>query len=387
MLYHTNVTDEGIRKQAEAMVSSGLRDAGYRYVIVDDGWQGARDDAGELHSSPAFPDMKALGDFLHQRGLKFGIYSSPGEKTCGGHAGSLGHEDQDARIFAAWGVDYLKYDLCSRGNEIAAITHDDPGPTAQLAAESYLRMRQALARTGRPIVLSISQHGLDSVWNWAPGAGAQLWRTTEDIQANYERISNIGFSQAGLSSFAGPGHWNDPDLLVVGVGTISEDEAKSQLSLWALLAAPLIASNDLAEMPATTRDLLANKEVIAIDQDPAGMQGDRVLARGLIEIWKRRLADGSVAIGAFNRDTPYRGLGQATFALDLRQLTSFSIGAIRDVWSHQDLPIRDRMEVTIPPHGVVLLRISPTARSLRYSQRLHSPLLSSPCAAERASNR
>lgn len=359
-LFRAKVTEADIREIADTMVSSGMKQAGYVYVNIDDGWQGERDSNGILHANAAFPDMKALGDYIHARGLKFGLYSSPGARTCANHEGSLGHEEQDAQTFAAWGVDYLKYDLCSYGNWAAQQTQGDPVRAAQLAAEAYAKMGKALRATKRPIVFSISQHGLIHVAEWAPGTDAQLWRTTEDIQDRYERIATIGFSQDGLAAYAGPNHWNDPDMLVVGNGTLSEDECRTQMSLWAILAAPLLASNDVRTMQAAMATILTNPEVIAIDQDPMGKEGHRILAQGLLEVWERPMSDGSIVVGIFNRDTPYRGLAAINFSLPLSLLDIPPPKEIRDIWSHHDIQATDgQVNMSIPGHGAAVYRIYP----------------------------
>ena len=229
-----NVTQKDIETAADNLVSSGMRDAGYVYVNIDDTWEGERDASGMLHSNAKFPDMKALGDYIHAHGLKFGIYSGPGPLTCAKFAASEGHEEQDAQLYASWGVDYLKYDLCSYGEEMkaAAAAHpEDPELPNRLMQAVYLKMRRALDATGRPIVFSLCQYGLDHVWTWGPAIGGNLWRTTDDISDNWWRMSAIGFSQAGLAPFAGPGHWNDPDMLEVGNGHMSTEEYRTHMSL------------------------------------------------------------------------------------------------------------------------------------------------------------
>src|SRR5579875_821488 len=244
--FHSNVTDAIIRQQADAMVSSGMRDAGYIYINIDDTWEGGRDANGNILTNSKFPDMKALADYVHSKGLKLGIYSSPGAKTCAGYEGSLGHEEQDAKTYASWGIDYLKYDLCGLRTEMKAA----PSPEAahKIMIDAYEKMHKALLATGRPIVFSLCQYGEDAVWEWGTSVGGNLWRTTGDISDNYTRMSDIGFGQAGLAKFAGPGHWNDPDMLEVGNGKMNDEEYRTHMSLWAILAAPLLAGNDLATM-------------------------------------------------------------------------------------------------------------------------------------------
>ena len=208
-----HVTDADVRSAADSLVSTGMRDAGYVYVNVDDTWQGKRDASGVLHPNERFPDMKALGDYIHSKGLKFGIYSSPGAQTCAHYEGSLGHEVQDAKMYAEWGIDFLKYDLCSfrdNMNKVEAEHPDDPSAAKNLMIAAYRKMGDALKATGRPMVYSLCQYGVDQPWKWGPELGANMWRTTDDIDDSYGRMIAIGFSQAGLSKYAGPGHWNDP---------------------------------------------------------------------------------------------------------------------------------------------------------------------------------
>ncbi|HTY82726.1 MAG TPA: glycoside hydrolase family 27 protein [Silvibacterium sp.] len=349
--FHRNVDDKIIRAQADAMVSSGMRDAGYIYVNIDDTWQGERDAQGNIQPNSKFPDMKALADYVHSKGLKIGIYSSPGDKTCAGYAGSLGHEEQDAATYAAWGMDYLKYDLCGLRTQLKAA----PTPEAahKIMVDAYIKMRDALRKTGRPIVYSLCQYGDDAVWRWGTDVGGNLWRTTGDINDHYARMAEIGFSQAGLARFAGPGHWNDPDMLEVGNGGMNEEEYRQHMSLWAILAAPLLAGNDLSTMTPETTAMLTNREVIAIDQDSLGKQGDRVTAEGPLEIWAKPLADGSKAVGVFNRQP-----GALSMTVDFRQLGFKGTVHVRDIWQAKDLgAMKDTYTVTVPPHGVVLLRV------------------------------
>ncbi len=350
------VDDATIRAQADAMVSSGMRDAGYVYINIDDTWEGKRDAKGIIHPNAKFPDMKALADYVHGKGLKLGIYSGPGTKTCGGYEASFGHEEQDAQTYADWGIDYLKYDLCSYNDEVI---NKQPTPEAQhqkmLAA--YTKMHEALKKTGRPIVFSLCQYGLQNVWRWGASVGGNLWRTTGDIGDSYESMAAIGFSQAGLSRYAGPGHWNDVDMLEVGNGGMKIEEYRTHMSLWALLAAPLLAGNDLTKMTPETIALLTNREVIAIDQDPLGAQGDRVYAEGPYEFWARPLADGSKAVGIFNRQDTWTK--EAYIEVDLRAL-GFEGGAkVRDVWQTKDLGVlKGTFKLKVPARGVTLLRVT-----------------------------
>jgi alpha-galactosidase len=346
------VDDATIRAQANAMVSSGMRDAGYTYINIDDTWEGERNSKGEIQTNDKFPDMKALADFVHSKGLKLGIYSSPGAKTCAKYEGSLGHELQDAQTYAAWGIDYLKYDLCGLRDQMKAAP--DPAAAHKIMVDAYIKMRDALRSTGRPIVYSLCQYGEDAVWVWGPEVGGNLWRTTGDITDRYARMETIGFSQAGLARFAGPGHWNDPDMLEVGNGGMNTNEYRTHMSLWAILAAPLLAGNDLTTMTPDTIALLTNKEVIAVDQDAAGKQGDRVSAEGPIEIWARPLADGSKAVGVFNRQS-----AMLPATVNFQQLGFAGTVNVRDIWQAKDLgSMKSPYTVSVPGHGVVFLRVS-----------------------------
>ena len=350
--FHRDIDDATVRAQADAMVTSGMRDAGYVYINIDDTWEGERDAQGVIQTNKKFPDMKALADYVHGKGLKIGIYSSPGAKTCAGYEGSLGHEEQDAKTWADWGIDYLKYDLCGLREQMKAA----PSPEAahQIMVDAYIKMRDALKKTGRPIVYSLCQYGDDAVWRWGTDVGGNLWRTTGDINDSYARMADIGFSQAGLSRFAAPGHWNDPDMLEVGNGKMKADEYRTHMSLWAILAAPLLAGNDLSKMTPETIALLANKDVIAIDQDAAGKQGDRVSVEGPLEVWMRPLADGSKAVALFNRHP-----GSLDIEADLRQLGYSSNPQARDLWAGKDLGKIDlHYKTRVPGHGVVLLRVT-----------------------------
>jgi alpha-galactosidase len=348
------VTDAEVRAAADALVSSGMRNAGYIYVNIDDTWEGERNPQGEIQSNSKFPDMKALADYVHSKGLKLGIYSSPGPKTCAGYEGSYGHEDQDAKTYAAWGVDYLKYDLCSFRGIMDKESGGDPQKAFEIQKAAYEKMHRALVAAGRPIVFSLCQYGWNDVWKWGPEVGGNLWRTTDDINDTYARMSLIGFSQAGLAKYAGPGHWNDPDMLEVGNGGMNEDEYRTHVTLWAILAAPLLAGNDLSKMTPETLALLTNKEVIAVDQDRLGRQGDRVWAEGPREIWAKSLSGGVKAVALFNRtETP------RTISLKLSMI-GFTDGAkLRDLWTHKDVVAKGgTYSVLVPAHGAVMLKVS-----------------------------
>ncbi len=348
------VTDADVRAAADALVSSGMRDAGYIYVNIDDTWEAQRDANGVIHTNSKFPDMKALADYVHSKGLKLGIYSSPGPKTCAGYEGSYGHEEQDAKSYAAWGIDYLKYDLCSFRKIMDEQSQGDPEKAFAIEKAAYEKMHKALVSTGRPIVFSLCQYGWNNVWEWGTDVGGNLWRTTDDINDTYARMVGIGFSQAGLAKYAGPGHWNDPDMLEVGNGGMTNDEYRMHMSLWVILAAPLLAGNDLSKMSPETLALLTNKEVIAVDQDSLGKQGDRVSAVGPMEIWAKPLSGGAKAVGLFNRaDTP------RSITLHLREVGFSENAKLRDLWQGKDVSATNgSYTVLVPRHGAVLLKVS-----------------------------
>jgi alpha-galactosidase len=336
-----NISDKVVRAQADAMVASGMMAAGYRYINIDEGWEGTRDANGVLHPNAGFPDMKALADYVHSKGLKIGIYTSPGPKACGGHEGSYGHEEQDAKMFAAWEMDYVKYDWCTAGS----VYQRDQYPQA------IGKMAEALAKSGRPMIYSI--HGRGAVWLYSAAQGAQMWRTTGDINDTYARMLAIGFGQEGLEKFAGPGHWNDPDMLEVGNGGMKANEYRLHMSLWCLLAAPLIAGNDLTAMTPETISILTNKEVIAIDQDSSGVQGHRILEQGPIVVMMKPLADGSKAVGFFNREQ-----GTVSVTTKLSDIGLGRSASVRDLWAGKDLgEFQDSFTTDVPEHGVVLVRI------------------------------
>jgi alpha-galactosidase len=336
-----NVSDKLIREMADAMVSSGMQAAGYQYVNIDDCWQVSRDASGTIVADPTrFPaGMKALADYVHSKGLKLGLYTDAGTGTCEKRPGSLNHEDQDAKTYASWGIDYVKIDWCNA---------EGLDPEVQ-----YAKFRDALAHSGRPIVFSICNWGVKTPWRWGPTTG-NLWRTTGDINDTYDRMTLIGFGQNGLEKFAGPGHWNDPDMLEVGNGGMKRDEYRTHMALWAILAAPLLAGNDLRSMSAETKELLTNSEVLAVDQDKKGVQGHRVWQEGPLEIWVKPLADGSQAAGLFNRsESPTR------MTLDFRSIGAPASAKLRDLLDHKDLgTIQNSYSADVPTHGVVLVKVS-----------------------------
>ena len=341
--FRGRVDDGTVRSIADALVTSGMKAAGYVYVNIDDTWEAARDSSGRILTNRKFPDMKALADYVHGKGLKLGIYSSPGPFTCAGYEGSYGHEEQDARTYAAWGIDYLKYDWCSA----ARIYKDDEMQAV------YQKMGDALRASGRDIVYSLCQYGRNNVWTWGPQVGGNLWRTTGDINDTWESMTRIGFSQDALAPHAGPGHWNDPDMLEIGNGGMTDAEYRTHMSLWALLAAPLLAGNDLRSMTPATVEILTNREVIAVDQDSLGHQGRRVRADGDLEVWSKPLASGEHAVGLFNRSA-----ARARVGVRWTDLGITGMQAVRDLWSHRDVGEFDgEFAADIEPHGVVLLRV------------------------------
>ncbi len=338
------VSDRLIRETADVMVRNGMKDAGYVYVNIDDTWQGARDPKGNLQANEKFPDMKALTDYVHSKGLKIGIYSSPGPKTCANFEGSFQHEEQDAKQYAAWGFDYLKYDWCS-----ASRVYDYHSMQAV-----YAKMGQALLDSGRPIVFSLCQYGVLKGPQWGAQVGGNLWRTTGDIRDTWESMSHIGFDlQVDLAPYAGPGHWNDPDMLEVGNGGMTNTEYRTHMSLWSLLAAPLLAGNDVRNIPPAISEILLNKEVIAIDQDPLGKQAGRIFKEGDLEVWARPLSDGGHAVGFFNR-----GASAAKITARFADLGIHGSCKVRDLWMHTDRgEATNTYTAEVPSHGVVLLKL------------------------------
>ena len=353
-----NVSEDMIRSMADAMVRSGMKDAGYEYVNIDDCWQVSRDASGNIVADPQrFPHgMKAVGDYIHSLGLKFGVYSDAGSKTCAGRPGGLGHEYQDALQYAAWGVDYLKYDWCNT--------------TTQEAKASYANIRAALDASGRAIVLRICEWGTAKPWLWGKEVGGNLWRTTGDISDKWAGqtkwpdgscCSNgmlaILDQQVGLQSYAGPGHWNDPDMLEVGNGGMSDTEYRAHFSLWAILAAPLIAGNDLRDMRPEIHDILTNKEVIAVDQDALGRQGERVAKHGDLEVWSKQLKDGSRAVVLLNRGASEQQISANWEDLGYPSAVSASV---RDLWQHKDLgKFAGKFSASVASHGVVMVAVKP----------------------------
>jgi alpha-galactosidase len=350
------VTDKDIRASADQIVSTGMKDAGYIYVNIDDTWEGKRDETGMLHTNDKFPDMKALADYVHSKGLKIGIYSSPGPKTCAGYEASYGHEEQDAQLYASWGIDYLKYDLCSFGDIMEKQAPGDKAAQMRIMIAAYDKMDKALKATGRPIVLSLCQYGWDAVWEWAPALGGNLWRTTGDISPHWDRVYAILSQQDGLAKYAGPGHWNDPDMLEVGNGKLSLAENRSHFSMWAMLAAPLLAGNDLPNMKPEIKAILTNADVIAIDQDKLGKQGTRAYSDGEVEVWTRHLSGGALAVAVLAAgDTRY---STHPFHLDLAKLGLHGPQQGKDLWTGKPITLTEHMPIEIGSHDILLVRIA-----------------------------
>lgn len=341
--FANRVDDAVVRAAADAMVSSGMKDAGYLYVNIDDTWEGTRDADGNIQTNKKFPDMKALADYVHSKGLKIGIYSSPGPTTCAGYPGSFGHEEQDAKTYAQWGIDYLKYDWCSAG-EIYKDTDLRP---------VYQKMGDALEKSGRPIVFSLCEYGRGDVWTWGTKVGGNLWRTTGDISDRWESMSGIGFKQIEIAPYVKPGHWNDPDMLEVGNGGMSNDEYKTHMTLWAMLSAPLLAGNDLEHMSNETKELLTNRDIIAVDQDPAANHPKQTDLGNDVLVWTREMSDGSKVVTIFNK-----GDNAGPVNLNWSKIGMNAPTSARNLWTHEDVSLSgDSYNVTVPTHGVIALRI------------------------------
>ncbi|HLP16236.1 MAG TPA: NPCBM/NEW2 domain-containing protein [Bacteroidota bacterium] len=377
------VDDAKVRSSADALVSSGLADHGWSYINIDDCWMikpnstdpklsgRQRDENGMINTNKKFPDMKVLADYVHAKGLKMGIYSSPGPLTCAGYAASYGYEQKDAQRYAEWGIDYLKYDWCS----YASIARDNTLPELK---KPYRVMRSALDGVKRDIVYSLCQYGMGNVWEWGTEVGGNCWRTTGDIMDSWGSMAGIGFEQAGHERYAGPGHWNDPDMLVVGrVGwgptlhptRLLPDEQYTHISLWCLLASPLLIGCDLANMDEFTMNLLTNDEVIEVNQDPLGAQAHRVSNENGKQIWAKQMSDGSQAVGLFftgaKSVTPednftWDAVPNGTIVLNGKDLGIDGKFTVRDLWRQKDLgTFEHTFESDVPFHGVMLVKITP----------------------------
>lgn len=340
-----DISDTIIRAEAAAMVTTGMKKAGYQYIVIDGGWEGYHDKNGIFHpDAKKFPDMKGLCDYIHSLGLKVGIHTSPGPTTCAGREASYGHEKQDAETFARWGIDFVKYDWCSA---------DKVYQSGQMQ-DAYRKMSNDLKATGRPILFSLCQYGMQDVWKWGQSVGGQMWRTTGDISDNYNSMILHGLDENGLERYAGPGHWNDPDMLEIGNGKMDQDEWRAQMSLWCILAAPLFAGNDLTQMKPKALEVLTNPEVVAIDQDPAGIQGHCARQEGPTQIWTKTLADGSTAVGLFNLDAHPMTMSVVFKTIGLPKHVQ-----ARDIWLHKDLgPFDGSFTFVVPRHGSVLVKVT-----------------------------
>lgn len=364
--FQTNINEQMLRDMVDTYVSSGMKDAGYTYFVLDDGWMAMdRDSNGNLVADPKkFPNgIQAFIGYVHSKGLKFGIYNCAGTKTCGGYPGTHGYEYQDARLYASWGVDYLKYDWCYTDSINAR--------------DAYLTMSRAIRAAGRPMIFSLCEWGNHQPWLWAKNVG-QLWRTTGDIHAGFDKDLNNGTwsslsvmhiidLQANIRQYAGPGHWNDPDMLEVGNG-MSYTEDRAHFSMWCMLAAPLIAGNDLRKMSPQTISILTNKEVIAVDQDPLGMEGFRYYSFDGLEIWVKPLKNNDVAVCFLNRSSRQQNIYWDWKAHDITDtVTKTNIDfnktayTLRDLWAKKNSGSTDKIfKQAIAPHDVVMLRLSKT---------------------------
>ena len=354
-----SVSQEKVMSSAAALINRGLADYGYSYINVDDAWEAEeRAPDGSIVTNEKFPDMKGLGDWLHGNGLKLGIYSSPGDRTCGGYLGTLDHELQDAQTWNDWGVDYLKYDWCG----YSKVFNPDPDHSVAAYARPYMKMQQYLRQQPRDIFYSLCQYGMASVWTWGHAVDANSWRTTGDITDTWASLYNIGFQrQVGLHPYAGPGHWNDPDMLVVGkVGwsdnlrdsRLTPDEQYTHITLWSLLAANMLIGCDIAQIDDFTFNLLCNNEVNAVNQDILGHQAHQDVDEDGVQMWSRDLYDGSFAVGIFN-------LNDASVPVDLagslEKIGLRDVETVRDLWRQKDIPMG---LYHIAPHGVLFVKVT-----------------------------
>ena len=363
-VWGAKVDDAKVRAAADAMVSSGLAAQGYTYINIDDSWEGPRAADGEITSNEKFPDMKALTDYIHAKGLKAGLYSSPGPRTCEQKfAGSYRHEEQDARTWAKWGFDYIKYDWCSY-SDIEPLAARAPLDALQ---KPYRLMRGILDQLDRDFVYSLCQYGWGRVWEWGGEVGGNLWRVTGDITDTWISMSSIGFQQTGHEQYAGPGHWNDTDMLVVGkLGwgregprptRLTPNEQLTHISLWALQAAPLLIGADMAQMDDFTRDLLGNRQVLAIDQDPIGKAARRLSSDGWTEVWARELWDGRMAVGLFNRSPEPAAVTVSLKDLGLPDHSPIGFPWTGEYRDHPSVNVDGAYTATVPRHGVVLVTL------------------------------
>ena len=357
-----SVSQEKVMASANALIDKGLADYGYSYINIDDAWEApTRDADGKILVNEKFPDMKGLGNWLHERGLKFGIYSSPGDLTCGGYLGSLDHERQDAESYNDWGIDYLKYDWCGYSRKHGV--EKDNGTLASYI-RPYMLMGEYLRALPRDIFYSLCQYGMENVWEWGHVVDANSWRTTGDITDTWQSLYRIGFElQADLAPYAKPGRWNDPDMLIVGkVGwsnnlrdsRLTPDEQYTHISLWAILAANMLIGCDLSQLDDFTINLLCNNEVNAVNQDILGKQGSPIVRQDDLQIWSRELSDGSTALGIFNVGSDDMTVNLADY---LSALGVNSLKSNRDLWRQKDMSTTDLI-YNIPTHGVKFLKIT-----------------------------
>ncbi len=356
-----NAVDDGkVRAAADSMIKSGLAAHGFNYVNIDDCWEAGRNAAGEIQSNSKFPDMKALADYVHSKGLHIGIYSSPGPKTCGGFEASYQHELLDAQSYARWGFDYLKYDWCSY-EDVA------DGLGLEQLQKPYRVMREALDKVDRDILFSFCQYGMGDVWQWGAQIGGNCWRTTGDINDSWGSLNDIAFSQNGHEKFAGPGHWNDPDMLVVGKlgwgpnihpSHLTPNEQITHISMWCLLSSPLLIGCDMTQLDRFTLSLLTNDEALDVNQDPLGKPAGRKLQDGTSEVWSRQLWDGTTAVGLVNR-----GAEAAEITASWALLGIDGEQPVRDIWRRKTLGFYDtRFTVKVPPHGTMFVKIGEPRR-------------------------
>ncbi|HEY2672248.1 MAG TPA: RICIN domain-containing protein [Rugosimonospora sp.] len=344
--YGCNVSEALVKQTADKIVSSGMAAAGYQYVNIDDCWlQHSRDANGNLQPDlTKFPDgISGTAAYVHSKGLKLGIYEDAGTATCAGYPGSLGHEQQDANSFASWGVDYLKYDNCNNNGSTTQ---------AQYIAR-YSAMRDALAATGRPIVYSLCEWGVNSPWTWGANVG-NLWRTTGDIGASFSSMLSIFHSNVGLASYAGPGHWNDPDMLEVGNG-MSATEDRTEFTLWSEMAAPLLEGGNLVSANATTLSTLTNRSVIAVDQDSLGRQGTLVTSSGGLDVLAKPLSNGDVSVVLFNENGSTATISTSVSAIGKTGASSYGL---TDLWSGATSSTTGTISASVPAHGAVMYRVT-----------------------------
>jgi len=382
-VFAAEVSADKVKRATDAMVNSGLMNHGWSFINIDDYWENNhnrkndptlqgdfRDAEGNVQPNARFKDMKGLADYIHSKGLKAGLYSSPGPLTCGQCAGSWQHEMQDAKTYADWGFDYLKYDWCSYGkiandssqNSVPHYFRKSKTGDSTGAIYPYELMGKALVAQKRDIVFSLCQYGMADVWKWGATVNGNCWRTTGDIVDTWKSLSNIGFNQDKCASYSAPGHYNDPDMLIVGyVGwgkphptRLTPDEQYTHISLWSLLSAPLLLGCDLEKLDAFTLNLISNDEVLDVDQDPLAIGAKRVSSKDSLDVFVKPLEDGNIAVGLFNRSTK-----KATITANWQDLGIKGKRTVRDLWRQKDVALsNDKYEAEVAPHGVVLVKMS-----------------------------